>query len=143
MTSAAGLRAVRCAVGQNDNNNDSSKGNSVSKRLFRSGLIVSTMTMVSRVMGLARDVVIANLLGAGGAADAFLMANKIPNFLRRLFAEGAFSQAFVPVIAEYEASGDKNAQKNVVYILVALGILIIMFVIGLFKIQMILLTQIF
>ena len=60
------------------------------------------MTLLSRVLGLVRDVVIAHLIGAGAAADVFLFANRIPNFLRRLFAEGAFSQAFVPVLAEYQ-----------------------------------------
>ncbi len=60
------------------------------------------MTLASRVMGLVRDVVIANLLGAGVAADVFFFANRIPNFLRRLFAEGAFNQAFVPVMTEYK-----------------------------------------
>ncbi|MGM0521843.1 MAG: murein biosynthesis integral membrane protein MurJ [Pseudomonadota bacterium] len=69
--------------------------------LMGSGMIVSAMTMISRVMGLARDVVIAALLGAGNGADAFFVAFKIPNFLRRLFAEGAFNQAFVPVLSEY------------------------------------------
>ncbi|GKW49381.1 putative lipid II flippase MurJ [Halomonas sp. NCCP-2165] len=71
--------------------------------LLRSGLVVSVMTMVSRVMGLARDVVIAALFGAGQGADAFFVAFKIPNFMRRLFAEGAFNQAFVPVLSEYAA----------------------------------------
>lgn len=70
-------------------------------RLMRSGLIVSGMTFISRVMGLVRDIVIAALMGAGQAADVFFFANKIPNFLRRLFAEGAFAQAFVPVLTEY------------------------------------------
>lgn len=78
----------------------------MSKRLLKSGIIVSTMTLLSRVLGLVRDVVIANIIGAGAAADVFLFANRIPNFLRRLFAEGAFSQAFVPVLAEYQKSGD-------------------------------------
>ncbi len=59
------------------------------------------MTFLSRVLGLVRDVVIAGLMGAGAAADVFFFANKIPNFLRRLFAEGAFAQAFVPVLTEY------------------------------------------
>lgn len=59
--------------------------------------------MFSRVLGLARDVVIANFIGAGVAADAFFVAFKIPNFMRRLFAEGAFSQAFVPVLSEYRS----------------------------------------
>ena len=58
----------------------------MSKGLFRSGMIVSAMTMISRILGLVRDAVVANLLGAGAAADVFLFANRIPNFLRRLFA---------------------------------------------------------
>lgn len=60
------------------------------------------MTLISRVLGLVRDVVVANLMGAGTSADVFFFANKIPNFLRRLFAEGAFAQAFVPVLTEYQ-----------------------------------------
>ncbi|SUI64939.1 integral membrane protein MviN [Shewanella putrefaciens] len=60
------------------------------------------MTFISRVLGLIRDVVVANLMGAGTSADVFFFANKIPNFLRRLFAEGAFAQAFVPVLTEYQ-----------------------------------------
>ena len=70
------------------------------------------MTLVSRVLGLVRDVVIAHLIGAGAAADVFLFANRIPNFLRRLFAEGAFSQAFVPVLAEYQKSGDLSKTRE-------------------------------
>ena len=54
------------------------------------------MTLVSRVLGLVRDVVIAHLIGAGAAADVFLFANRIPNFLRRLFAEGAFLKPLSP-----------------------------------------------
>ncbi|WP_274145096.1 murein biosynthesis integral membrane protein MurJ [Enterovibrio qingdaonensis] len=97
----------------------------MSKRLLRSGLIVSFMTMVSRVMGLVRDVVIANLMGAGAAADVFFFANKIPNFLRRLFAEGAFSQAFVPVLAEYQASDDKSKTRELIaYTSGTLGVLV-------------------
>ncbi|HCD56701.1 MAG TPA: murein biosynthesis integral membrane protein MurJ, partial [Halieaceae bacterium] len=55
------------------------------------------MTLLSRVLGLLRDVVMAAVVGASANADAFFVAFKIPNFLRRLFAEGAFAQAFVPV----------------------------------------------
>ena len=84
----------------------------MSKRLLKSGIIVSGMTLVSRVLGLVRDVVIAHLIGAGAAADVFLFANRIPNFLRRLFAEGAFSQAFVPVLAEYQKSGDLSKTRE-------------------------------
>ncbi|PWI32071.1 murein biosynthesis integral membrane protein MurJ [Vibrio albus] len=86
----------------------------MSKRLLKSGLIVSMMTFISRVLGLVRDVVVANLMGAGASADVFFFANKIPNFLRRLFAEGAFSQAFVPVLTEYESSGDKNRTRELI-----------------------------
>lgn len=66
------------------------------------------MTLISRVLGLVRDVVIANIMGTGVAADVFFFANKIPNFLRRLFAEGAFAQAFVPVLSEYQTLDEKN-----------------------------------
>ena len=86
----------------------------MSKRLLKSGLIVSAMTFVSRVLGLVRDVVVANLMGAGASADVFFFANKIPNFLRRLFAEGAFSQAFVPVLTEYHAAGDKEKTRDLI-----------------------------
>ncbi len=86
----------------------------MSKRLLKSGIIVSAMTLISRVLGLVRDVVVANLMGAGASADVFFFANRIPNFLRRLFAEGAFSQAFVPVLTEYHASGDINKTRDLI-----------------------------
>lgn len=71
--------------------------------LLRSSGLVGLMTLFSRVLGLLRDVVFASYFGASGSADAFFVAFKIPNFLRRLFAEGAFSQAFVPVLSEYRS----------------------------------------
>jgi len=83
----------------------------LSKKLLKSGLIVSAMTFISRVLGLIRDVVVANLMGAGAAADVFFFANKIPNFLRRLFAEGAFAQAFIPVLTEVKNQGDTQALR--------------------------------
>ncbi|MEA3587585.1 murein biosynthesis integral membrane protein MurJ [Pseudidiomarina sp. 1APP75-27a] len=83
----------------------------MSKSLMKSGIIVSAMTFISRVMGLVRDIVIANLMGAGAAADVFFFANKIPNFLRRLFAEGAFAQAFVPVLSEYRQGKSIDEQR--------------------------------
>lgn len=70
--------------------------------LLRSTSLVSLMTFISRMMGFARDMVLAYLFGAQPGMDAFLVAFRIPNFMRRLFAEGAFSQAFVPVLAEYQ-----------------------------------------
>lgn len=84
----------------------------LSKGLLKSGIIVSAMTLLSRILGLVRDVVIANIIGATAAADVFLFANRIPNFLRRLFAEGAFSQAFVPVLAEYRKAGDLDKTRE-------------------------------
>ncbi|MBL0710138.1 MAG: murein biosynthesis integral membrane protein MurJ [Colwellia sp.] len=84
----------------------------MSKKLIKSGLIVSVMTLISRVLGLVRDVVIANVMGAGVMADVFLFANKIPNFFRRLFAEGAFAQAFVPVLSEYHTKDEANAENS-------------------------------
>lgn len=80
--------------------------------LMRSGLVVSAMTMLSRVMGLVRDVVVAMFLGAGNGADAFFVAFKIPNFLRRLFAEGAFNQAFIPVLSEYSTQRTKQEVRE-------------------------------
>ncbi len=82
--------------------------------LLRSGLIVGAMTMLSRVLGLVRDVVFAHTIGAGQGADAFFIAFKIPNFLRRLFAEGAFAQAFVPVLSEYREKGSYEAVKGLI-----------------------------
>jgi putative peptidoglycan lipid II flippase len=71
--------------------------------LLKSSGITGSMTMFSRVLGLVRDIVIARVFGTTDASDAFFLANKIPNFMRRLFAEGAFNQAFVPVLAEYRS----------------------------------------
>lgn len=73
--------------------------------LLKSSSKVGVMTMASRVLGLLRDVVFAHTIGAGGGADVFIVAFKIPNFMRRLFAEGAFAQAFVPVLSEYRQKG--------------------------------------
>ncbi len=70
--------------------------------LWRSTFIVSAMTMLSRVLGLVRDMVLLTVFGAGKDFDTFVVAFRIPNFFRRLFAEGAFSQAFIPVLTEYK-----------------------------------------
>ena len=71
--------------------------------LLKASGVTGSMTMVSRVLGLVRDIVIARVFGTSDAADAFFLANKIPNFMRRLFAEGAFNQAFVPILSEYRS----------------------------------------
>jgi len=70
--------------------------------LLKALATVSSMTLVSRILGFVRDTVIARAFGAGFATDAFFVAFRIPNLLRRLFAEGAFAQAFVPILAEYK-----------------------------------------
>ncbi|NKB32100.1 MAG: murein biosynthesis integral membrane protein MurJ [Pseudomonadales bacterium] len=78
--------------------------------LLKASGVTGSMTMFSRVLGLVRDIVIARVFGTTDAMDAFLLANKIPNFMRRLFAEGAFNQAFVPILSEYRT---KNSQVEV------------------------------
>jgi putative peptidoglycan lipid II flippase len=82
--------------------------------LLRSGMVVSIMTLLSRVLGMVRDVVVAAYFGSQSEADAFFIAFKIPNFLRRLFAEGAFAQAFVPVLSEYRT---KRSLEDVKYLI--------------------------
>ena len=72
--------------------------------LLKSLLNVSGMTLISRIVGFIRDMLMARIFGAGFATDAFFVAFKLPNLLRRVFAEGAFSQAFVPILAEYKTN---------------------------------------
>ena len=82
--------------------------------LLRSSGVVSFFTMLSRFMGLARDIIFARVIGADALADVFFVAFKIPNFFRRLFAEGAFAQAFVPVLGEYREKGSQAAVKALI-----------------------------
>lgn len=86
----------------------------MSNRLFQSTLVVSAMTLISRILGFARDVLFAVLFGATAGMDAFLVAFKIPNFMRRLFAEGAFAQAFVPVLTEEKTTRDQASVRDLV-----------------------------
>jgi len=79
--------------------------------LLRAAVSVSGMTLLSRITGFARDTLIAVLFGAGALTDAFFVAFRIPNLLRRLFAEGAFSQAFVPVLGEYRTRRGDEATR--------------------------------
>ena len=72
---------------------------------------VGSLTMVSRVLGFIRDAIIARAFGAGMATDAFFVAFKLPNLLRRIFAEGAFAQAFVPILAEYKQTRSPEATQ--------------------------------
>ena len=80
--------------------------------LLKAAASVSGMTFLSRLTGFVRDTLLAILFGAGAAMDAFVVAFRIPNLLRRLFAEGAFSQAFVPVLGEYRSRhGDEKTRE--------------------------------
>jgi len=83
-------------------------------QLLKSTAKVGAATITSRVLGFIRDMVLARYFGASGETDAFFLAFKIPNFMRRLFAEGSFSLAFVPVLSEVRASGDQRALKDLV-----------------------------
>lgn len=100
--------------------------------LIRDTAVVSAMTLLSRILGFARDLILARAFGAGFAMDAFFVAFKIPNFLRRLFAEGAFSLAFVPVIGEYRAQRDHEEVRALVGRVAGtlIGILVIVSVLG-------------
>jgi putative peptidoglycan lipid II flippase len=80
----------------------------LSKSLAKSTTVVGGMTLASRVMGFLRDMVFARFFGAGAGMDVFVVAFQIPNFLRRLFGEGAFSQAFVPVLSEYRSQREEE-----------------------------------
>jgi putative peptidoglycan lipid II flippase len=84
----------------------------MSKNLLKSGSTVVIMTILSRVTGLLREMVFANIFGATAGMDAFLAAFRIPNFMRRLFAEGAFSQAFVPTLSEYRQTRSHQEVKD-------------------------------
>lgn len=82
--------------------------------LLKSLAAVSSITMISRVLGFIRDTILARIFGAGVATDAFFIAFKLPNLLRRIFAEGAFSQAFVPILAEYKTQQGEEATRTFV-----------------------------
>ena len=82
--------------------------------LLRSASVVSFFTLASRVTGLVRELLIASLFGASALTDAFNVAFRIPNLFRRLFAEGAFSQAFVPVLAASRAQHGEEATQEVI-----------------------------
>ena len=77
-------------------------------KLLASSTIVGFWTFVSRILGLVRDIVFTSLLGAGVALDAYVVITKVPNVFRRVFAEGAFNQAFVPVLSEYKENNTES-----------------------------------
>ena len=107
----------------------------MSKRLLKSTFTIGGMTTISRVLGLIRDITISRLFGAGIAVDAFIVAFRIPNFWRRIFAEGSFSQVFVPVLSEYKQKRGEEAVDALIdqtaatlglalFVLTALGVLL-------------------
>jgi len=86
----------------------------MTKSFVKSSSIVTVMTFLSRILGLVRDFIIARYFGANDLSDAFLVAFRIPNFFRRLFAEGAFSQAFIPILADAKASQSDDEVQTVI-----------------------------
>ena len=81
---------------------------------MKSTAVVGGITLLSRIMGFVRDMIIAHVFGASTSTDAFLIAFKIPNFMRRLFAEGAFSQAFTPILSEYKVQRSHGEVQHLV-----------------------------
>lgn len=100
--------------------------------LLKSSGVVGFMTLLSRVLGFVRDVMLAVAFGAGGGMDAFLIALKIPNFGRRMFAEGAFSQAFVPVFTETKTNQSHEEVRDLVSVVMGTlgGVLSIITIVG-------------
>ena len=95
--------------------------------MTRQGAVVAAMTGLSRVTGLLRDVVLAYLFGASQIADVFFVALRVPNFFRRMFAEGAFNQAFVPVMVRYREQGAGALREFLapllgIFVLVLIGV---------------------
>ena len=86
----------------------------MSKQLVKSTVVVSVMTLISRILGFVRDMLIARIFGVDLATDAFFVAFKIPNFLRRLFTEGAFAHAFIPALANCKEQGNQAQLKDFV-----------------------------
>mgnify|MGYP006152273193 CR=1 FL=1 len=86
----------------------------MTKSFIKSSSVVTVMTLFSRILGLVRDFIIAKYFGANGLSDAFLVAFRIPNFFRRLFAEGAFSQAFIPILADIKINQNDDELQAVI-----------------------------
>ena len=101
-------------------------------RLLRSTAIIGSLTLVSRLLGLVRDILIARFLGAGIVSDAFFTAFKLPNVFRRMFAEGAFNAAFVPLYAKRieqdgEAAADGFASEAAAWLFAVVALIVIAF----------------
>lgn len=104
----------------------------MSKSLFRASGVVAVMTLLSRILGFVREIMLAAAFGAGAGMDAFLVALMIPNFGRRMFAEGAFSQAFVPVFTETKTTQPHESARDLVAVTMGTlgGVLSVVTVIG-------------
>ena len=109
-------------------------------KLLKSTATVGSATILSRILGFVRDMVLARMFGASGETDAFFLAFRIPNFMRRLFAEGSFSLAFVPVLSEYKANGDREALRDLIdHVTGTLaGILLVLTAVGIFAAPLVL-----
>ena len=99
-----------------------------SKGLIKSSAVVGGMTFISRISGFLRDVVFANIFGASAYTDAFFISFKIPNFFRRLFAEGALIQAFVPILNDIKENDRDNLKKFISYMQGNLALILILIV---------------
>ena len=98
----------------------------MSKALFKSTSVVASMTLLSRILGFIRDIIAARMFGATAAVDAFYIAFKIPNFMRGLFAEGSFSTAFIPTLAEYkQTKSQKEVETFIAHITGVLGFILL------------------
>ncbi|WP_126322338.1 murein biosynthesis integral membrane protein MurJ [Candidatus Rickettsiella viridis] len=98
----------------------------MSKALFKSTSVVASMTLLSRILGFVRDIIAARMFGATAAVDAFYIAFKIPNFMRGLFAEGSFSTAFIPTLAEYkQTKSQKEVETFIAHITGVLGFILL------------------
>ncbi|MCC6346524.1 MAG: murein biosynthesis integral membrane protein MurJ, partial [Nitrospirales bacterium] len=83
-------------------------------KIARAAGVMSLATFISRILGYVKDMILAGLFGAGGWADSFFVAFRIPNLLRELFAEGAMSSAFIPVLTEYQTKRGKEEANRLV-----------------------------
>ena len=99
-----------------------------SKGLVKSSAVVGGMTFISRISGFLRDVVFANIFGASAHTDAFFISFKIPNFFRRLFAEGALIQAFVPILNDIKENDRDNLKRFISYMQGNLAFILILIV---------------
>ena len=120
----------------------------MSIKAFKSTLTVGGMTFISRIFGYVRDAIIFIVFGANAGTDAYFVAFRLPNFLRRIFAEGAFSQAFVPVLSSHLHDGEPQFRRLIDHMAGLLSIVLILLtivgigvlIIGIQKTQMMLLV---